>query len=280
MRKLLFLSLALMLSAQATEESAQPLRIGLSAAAQKKAALEANVELFKGVVAKDESAKTAWENLKPEDRKAAMASVAWSKADPALRERAIRNLAQVSPSVDADGLSLKALASVAVAEGDGALRSLGRKALIAIDDKRAPELLCRALNAEDPLVKNNAIEAMREIGGPRVFEVIVEHWKEIWGASARDHVFFGQQRSYIADYDISGASYDPVVKSFFTGVVLDAKVLKVEADIYYVWIREVTNERKLPNDPAAWNRWIKKNEAQLAKQQEKNKADAIAALKE
>ncbi len=136
------------------------------------------------------------------------------------------------------------------------------------------------MNVDDPLIKNNAIEAMKDIGGPRVFVVIVEHWKEIWGPSARSSVFFGTQRSYIADYDVSGNALDPVVKSFLTGVGLDVKVLEVEADVYYYWIREVTGERKLPNDPAAWEKWIKKNDALLAKQQEKNKADAIAALKE
>ena len=122
--------------------------------------------------------------------------------------------------------------------------------------------------------------AMRQIGGPRVFEIIVEHWIETWGAGSRNHVFFGQMRSYIADYDISGDTYDPVVRTFLTGVVLDAKSLRVEVDVYYYWIREVTNERKLPNDPMAWKRWVKKNEALLTKQAEKNKAEAIASLKE
>lgn len=273
----LYLSALLSVTAFAADE---PLRIGLSAAAEKKAQLEANIQLFKTSIAGTPEAVKPWDELKAEDRRAALAAVAWSKADPTLRERAIRTLAKNPSGDDTDGTGLKAIASVAVAEGDGTLRALARKALTALDDKRAPKLLVSALNVDDALIKNNTMEAMRDIGGPRVFEVIVEHWLEIWGPSARSHVFFGQQRSYIADYDISGNSYDPVVKSFLTGVVLDAKVIKVEVDVYYYWIREVTGERKLPNDPQAWQRWIKKNEAMLTKQQEKNKADAIAALKE
>ena len=46
------------------------------------------------------------------------------------------------------------------------------------------------------------------------------------------------------------------------------------------WIRELTGEKKLPNEPEAWQRWLKKNEPALAKQAEKNKAAALAEFKE
>ncbi len=39
----------------------------------------------------------------------------------------------------------------------------------------------------------------------------------------RSHILVAQQRSYIKDYDISGAVYDPVVSSFLTGVVLEVR---------------------------------------------------------
>lgn len=39
----------------------------------------------------------------------------------------------------------------------------------------------------------------------------------------RAHVLVATQRSYIADYDVSGAVYDPVIRSFLVGVVLDLK---------------------------------------------------------
>jgi general secretion pathway protein D len=39
----------------------------------------------------------------------------------------------------------------------------------------------------------------------------------------RAHVMVAQQRSYIADYDISGAVFDPVIRSFLVGVVLEVK---------------------------------------------------------
>ncbi len=39
----------------------------------------------------------------------------------------------------------------------------------------------------------------------------------------RSHIMVAQQRSYIADYDVSGAVFDPVIRSFLVGVVLDVK---------------------------------------------------------
>lgn len=283
MLKILALTILFALTAAAAADVAAgsaDVRIGLSPSGEKSAKLDANLEICRKILtANSEAAQEKWAELSAAERNDALAGVAWSKDDPKLRERAVRMLARQSPSDDKDANGLKALASVAVAEGDGTLRNVARKALAARDDKRTADLLVGAMQIDDPLIKSNTIEAMKDIGGKRVFEVIIEHWKEFWGPSARDHVFIGTVRSYIGDYDISGNSYDPVVRSFMTGVVLDAKVLKVEADIYYVWIREITGDRKLPNDPLAWERWMKKSEPELAKKAAALKAAAIEFFK-
>jgi type II secretory pathway component GspD/PulD (secretin) len=39
----------------------------------------------------------------------------------------------------------------------------------------------------------------------------------------RAHILVAQQRSYIKDYDVAGAVYDPVIASFMTGVVLEVR---------------------------------------------------------
>ncbi len=49
----------------------------------------------------------------------------------------------------------------------------------------------------------------------------------------RAHMFVARQQSYVADYEISGDSYDPVVRQFLVGVVLDVKPI-VSADRKYV----------------------------------------------
>jgi Flp pilus assembly secretin CpaC len=49
----------------------------------------------------------------------------------------------------------------------------------------------------------------------------------------RAHMFVAQQRAYVADYEISGDSYDPTIRQILTGVVLDVRPT-VSADRHYV----------------------------------------------
>ncbi|MCW8133708.1 MAG: hypothetical protein KIS92_25405 [Planctomycetota bacterium] len=51
----------------------------------------------------------------------------------------------------------------------------------------------------------------------------------------RAHMFVARQRTYIADYDISGDAYDPVIRQFLTGSVLDVRPT-VSSDRRYVTI--------------------------------------------
>jgi hypothetical protein len=237
------------------------------------------LDLYRKAVAGDAEASKAWEALKPAVRTSLLAELAISKEESPARTRCIRELAKLSPGDDPESLALLALVRVAAAEGDGSLRALARKGLAARDDARVPGWLVHVVERSDELVRANAIAALKEIGTPRVFEVIIEHWKETWGASPRDHCFFGNVRSYIANYEISGDTYTPVVRSFFTGVVLDAKVLRVEGDVFYITIREVAPEDvKLPNDPAAWMNWLQQERDKLTKLAELKKRAAAAAL--
>jgi len=49
----------------------------------------------------------------------------------------------------------------------------------------------------------------------------------------RAHMFVARQQSYVADYEISGDSYDPTIRQFLVGVVLDVKPI-VSSDRRYV----------------------------------------------
>jgi general secretion pathway protein D len=49
----------------------------------------------------------------------------------------------------------------------------------------------------------------------------------------RASMFVARQQSYVADYEISGDSYDPVIRQFLVGVVLDVKPI-VSSDRRYV----------------------------------------------
>jgi hypothetical protein len=256
------------------------MRIGLSPDAVKRAEHFEQLKMYRRAVDGDATAKSAWKEKSAPERAALLSDLALNNEVSPARKQAVKDLAHLSNSDDPKALGLVALARVAVADGDGSLRDLARKGLAARSDERAPKILASALRAEDPLVRANAAAAMKAIGGPRIFEVIIEHWKETWGASGRSNAFFGNMRSYIADYDISGDSYDPVVRSFLTGVVIDTKVLRVESDVYYVTIREVTPfENVNPGkDPAAWQNWVQQERARLVEDAAKKRAQAVAAL--
>jgi len=256
------------------------MRIGLSPDAIKRAEHFEQLKMYRRAVEGDATARAAWKEKSPPERAALLSDLALNAETSPARTQAVKDLARISNSDDPKALGLVALARVAVADGDGSLRELARKGLAARGDERAPKILVSALRAEDPLVRANAAAAMKAIGGPRIFEVIIEHWKESWGASGRSNAFFGNVRSYVADYDISGDSYDPVVRSFITGVVIDAKVLRVESDVYYVTIREVTPfENVNPGkDPVAWQNWVQQEKARLTEDAAKKRAHAVAAL--
>ncbi len=256
------------------------MRIGLSPEAIKRAEHFEQLKVFRQAVAGDSKARQTWNEMKTCERTVLLSELALNPEDTPERKQALKDLAHVSASDDPKAQGLVALARVAVADGDGTVRDMARKALVVRADERTPKILVTALRAEDQLVRANAAVAMKAIGGPRIFEVIIEHWKETWGAGPRSNMFVGNMRSYVGDYDISGDSYDPVVRSFLTGVVLDTKVLRVEGDIYYVTIREVTPfENVNPGkDPVAWQDWVKHERARLTDDANKKRALALTAL--
>lgn len=49
----------------------------------------------------------------------------------------------------------------------------------------------------------------------------------------RGHMFIAQQQAYIADYDVSGTAYDPVIRQFLQGVVFEVRPI-VSSDRRYI----------------------------------------------
>jgi hypothetical protein len=263
----------------ADRDKSDELTIQLSPEAAKAAKRKDQLALYRKAVAGETKAGEEWFALPAPTRTSLLSELAMSKESGAARNRALRDLTRLSPSEDPEGLALKALARAAVVEGDGSLRNLARKGLAARADERVPNWLVQVVEHSDGLTRANAVETLKAIGGPRVYEVIIDHWKETWGAGPRAHVFFGNMRSYVADYDISGDAYDPVIKTMFTGVCLDAKSLRLEGDIYVVTIREITaDDPKLSADPAAWEQWLRKERANIAKAGEEKQKAAAADL--
>ena len=253
--------------------------IAYSVEEKENAKRDRHVEFYKKVQAGDSEARQQWDALKGMQRTTILIEASIKDEISREREHALHELAAIKRSDDPEDRAAWALARVACAEKNAALRELAQTALTARRDECTPMLLTAALSHSDEEIRNNAIGAMKAMGGPRVFEVIIQHWHDSCGPGPHNHIFQGTQRSYVGDYDVAGAVYDPVIKSFLTGVSLDLKVEHIEGDIYYYAIREVAGpDVKLPNDIGAWQTWVHNHAPNLAQDAEKKTAAAITAL--
>ena len=188
-------------SGKAAAAESEEFSITTSPAATREIERNEKIDIYRQVCGGDAAAKKKWNDLSSGERTLLLSQLAVKNEQTEPRKLALQELAAMSPKDDPDKSSVVALARVAVAEKDVALRILARNGLVARQDDCAPALLEAALHNTDAVIHSNTVAALRAIGGPRVFEVIIEHWRESAGPGPRDHIFSGQQRSYIKDYD-------------------------------------------------------------------------------
>ena len=237
------------------------------------------LDLYRRTLKGDSEARQNWEALKQPLRVSLLAELVLRNEKSDARVQAIRDLAHLNATGDAEGKGIAALARAAVVE-EGSIRDLARKALSARNDSRILRPLADvAMRHQDAQFRANAVAALDAIGGPPVFEVVIERWQEVSGPGPRSHMVIGQTRSYVSNYNISGDSYDPVVRNFITGVVLDTKVLSTERDIYMVTLTQIAGaDVKAPDNLAGWKQWVDKERPRLVKEAAEKHRSALAAL--
>jgi len=137
-------------------------------------------------------------------------------------------------------------------------------------DLAAPYL--RALATDDSRIRERACPALAELRDPRAVPALIAMFdpRPIAAgngsspALARSHVFFGEQRAYVRDFDVEIAQgaviAKPVIGILQAGVVLDVAVAGVHVIRHseraaVVSALERLSGRKLGADPAAWSRW-------------------------
>ncbi|MCZ7647580.1 MAG: HEAT repeat domain-containing protein [Planctomycetota bacterium] len=250
---LLLLSLAVGAVWSAEPAPAEP-RQDLTIALNEDQELLRQTDLFRRVVREDAGAKAEWNRLDANLRARALAQVLlYAKED--LRLKAAGELAELTGDDDPSRQALPALVRAALRDENEAVREAAWKQVAARHAGEAPKLLVPHLRAKDPEVRGRAVKALRALDAPRVYEAIVEHWRESWGAGPRAYMFVARQQAYVADYEISGDSYDPVVRTFLVGAVLDVKPLQAWADLYVIkFLREVSGQ-DAGNDLKAWRNW-------------------------
>lgn len=223
-------------------------------------------DLFRKSVAGDAAATERWDRLAVSERVGALARASENARRP-LRKRALEELAKISEdglTDDARAQQRQALARATVHEPIDEMREAARKAWVDSakqDGKKAAEEMGNALDLENPTEKQRAFQALREVGGNGVLEVLITKITMKWGKFPRSHMIVGSQRSYISDYDVSGATYDPVVKSILTGVVFDVQITEVEVTKYIVEeLRHLGADDDTLKHPNAWKDFVKKQE--------------------
>ena len=91
------------------------------------------------------------------------------------------------------------------------------------------------LNAQLTIINNTQLQAFMRALAVRETQSSLTAPRLTVFNTQRAHMFVARQQSYVADYDINGDSYAPVVRQFLEGVVLDVKPI-VSADRRYVTI--------------------------------------------
>ncbi|MBN1808183.1 MAG: hypothetical protein JW909_03880 [Planctomycetes bacterium] len=96
-----------------------------------------------------------------------------------------------------------------------------------------PDRLVEGLNAQYVYLSN--LEAMTFMHMLRVRQagtVLTAPRLTVYNTQ-RAHMFVAEQQAYVADYDVSGGTYDPIVRQFLQGVVFEVKPI-VSADRRYI----------------------------------------------
>ena len=104
------------------------------------------------------------------------------------------------------------------------------------------------------------------IGDARSVRYLVWRLEAYGGGGARGFSFFGNQLTYIQDFDVEVAQTafiaDPVVGTIQEGIVLDAQVVGtqqisewVEREVYYGALAKLTGETDVKKDTASWVAW-------------------------
>lgn len=252
---------------KAPAPSANPddLQIDLTASGQKRideTDTRKALELLRKDLDGDKPAHEAWAALDERLRMRALAQAAEGGQEK-LRRRAAEELkaAEMTGLEGTDRAAVrKALARVTVAENDDAIRADALAAwqkLVPADEPAAVREMAEGLERPNAIEQRRAFGALRAVGGPGVVQVLIRKITKRWGRIGRAHILIAEQRSYIADYDVSGATFDPVIRSFLTGVVLDSEILAVEMSHYVVeQLRAMGARDAQLADPAAWQRFL------------------------
>ena len=192
------------------------------------------------------------------------------------RALAARGLGRHFPGQDLPDLTVRA-----VLDGSPLVRQNSAYAMRAAQDEGVIVPVVKALNSSHAVVRENAAQALGDLGYPAALEPLIAHLARVNSAPAaassdadppRAHVFFGKHTAYVQDFDVevaqNAAVADPTVNTLMEGAVLDARVIgvtvrsvAVEAGNIRRSLASLTGANPGSNN-RAWLDWWAKNKNQ------------------
>jgi hypothetical protein len=205
-----------------------------------------------------EAARESFGNLPPDAQDRYLAATLLGRASGKARVLAAGELGKRGKAGLAGAILHVALQDPDRKVREGCLDALRSFSAPAVGDLAIPYL---ASPSED--VRIRAARALSLYVSPRAVPALAGG-SPFSSAGGRAFFFRGEERSYIADYDLvsGGTGYsvmevaDPVVRTAQTGVVLDVKVTGIELRARVAALRAITG-RDLGPDLADWRRWWK-----------------------
>ncbi len=247
-----------------------PLDIALSDSGKKSAQTkERNLDLdqFRKMAHGNEDGLRAWSGLSA-GRRVQVLVLALEGGSEVLRRKAVTELRVAMTAElgeEAYGVAIRALAQAAVRERLDEVREQAYRAWQGIARGEGPQAkqaigeMGKGLDLGNPIEKKRVFDALKEIGGKDVLEVMITKITTTWGQGPRGHIMIAHQRSYIADYDVSGAVFDPVIRSFLVGVVLDNQAMQIKMIRYVIdELRRLGAREAEQADPRLWQAFIEK----------------------
>lgn len=180
-----------------------------------------------------------------------------------VREFAARELGRIK-----DRRALKTLLHRGIYDKDEGVRAAAVDAAVAIGDDNLAAPMVKALGSESSDTRMNAAQALARIGNRASVRYLVWKIESAGGGGPRTYSFFGNQLTYIQDFDVEVAQTafiaDPQVGTIQEGIVLDAQVhgltretVIVEREVFHQSLVRLTGATDVKNEPGAWAAWWK-----------------------
>lgn len=204
-----------------------------------------------------EAARETFEALSAGDQQRVLAATLVKSYRPEARLLAAQELARHEGD-----LAAAALSNAAIADKSEEIRETSLQSLAVVSDGEPGRHLVRFLGSPSPEVRMRAARAIEMYPTRQAVPGLLWALRRVYDDFGRASFFVGTQRAYISDYDLvsGGTGFSivevatPQVETVSTGVVLDAKVERVEITTYVAALKRATGQ-DFGADVARWHRW-------------------------